>query len=132
MAPDYHRCNSCKNEKILNASKFKVHLDGLLKTCLQCLSKRKNTYASKKNLDKENLPDEEGSDDDGTKIDDALEFVNMSPVNLDAFLDNLSACDSVRSVVARVDVARIQSSDMREMADGVAKAVWDCLKYRFM
>jgi len=111
-------------------SKFKVHLDGLSKTCLQCLSKRKNTYASKKNLDKENLPNEEGSDDDSTEIDDASEFVNMSPVNLDAF--NLSACNSVRSVVARVDVARIQSSDMREMVDGVAKAVWDCLKYCFI
>jgi len=82
MAPGYPRCNSCKNEKILNASEFKVHLDGLSKTCLQCLSKRKNTYASKKNLDKENLPDEEGLDDDSTEIDDASEFVNMSLLRL--------------------------------------------------
>jgi hypothetical protein len=129
MAPDYQRCNSCKNNKVLNASEFKVHRDGYSKTCLECLKKKKFLASSKKN--KENSQDENFEDDADTGTDDIADFFNMSAVNLDAFLASLSACEKVHSISARVDISSIQSWDIREIADRVAKAIWESLRYRF-
>jgi hypothetical protein len=130
MASNIRTCNTCKTPKSLDASTFKVQRDGFSKTCLECLDKKKKTYATKKSGNKENQAEEEDEEAE-PEIDDTADFVDMSAVNLDAFLASLAACEQVRSIVAHVDISSIQSSSMRETADRVAKAIWECLKYRF-
>ena len=131
MAPEYRRCNTCKNDKALEASEFKARRDEeFSKTCIECLEKKKKAHTSKK--DKENPRAEENSDGEDAETDDIANFSNMSAVDLDSFLDALSASQAeVNTITARVDVSSLQASAMRLTADRVAKAVWERLRYRF-
>jgi len=71
------------------------------KTCIECLEKSKKVQASKKDT-------EEDSDRQDAEIDDLADFFNMSAVNLDTFLDGLSASEAdVKSITARVNISSL-------------------------
>ncbi|KAF8957978.1 hypothetical protein BDZ97DRAFT_1924115 [Flammula alnicola] len=80
-------------------------------TCQECLEKKRRAFASKKN--KENQPDEEVSDKEDAEIDDIADFFNMSVVNLDAFLDALSASETE---VKTISALTSQTSYLRKCA----------------
>lgn len=133
MAPEYRLCQSCKCNKELDAHNFNALRDGKFsKTCTGCLKRRQSTYRAEK--DKENLADTLDSDDETCADDDedAADFINMSAVNLDAFLEALlERHDDIKTITARVDVSRLASSDMRIMADNISTEIWECMRYRF-
>lgn len=129
MSSNYRRCNTCKKQKIEDASEFKVQRDGFSKTCSDCLKKKQASFASKKTPNKENPADDSNKEDDN-EIND-VNLLGAKAVELDAFLASLSAYEDIKSISAYVNISSIQAPSMRETADKVAKAIWESLRYRF-
>ena len=126
------RCNTCRTIKPLDASNFKEKREeGFSKTCLECLQKKQQNFANKKKNEENKENPDPAAENSSKDVSDAADFLTMSAVNLDVFLSTLSACEAITSISARVNVSTIIGSGLRETADNVAKAIWNCLRYRF-
>ncbi|KAH9483482.1 hypothetical protein JR316_0002950 [Psilocybe cubensis] len=140
---EFQRCNSCHTMKSVGEEHFKARADGnLFKTCGECLDKKKKARLNKlrlRNANKENLTQasEEGSDDrilsPPLEYEDSALFQGMKIVKLDAFVQTLlKTGGKIDVVTAKVNVSGTEASSSRDMADKVAKAIWECSGYRFI
>jgi len=122
-------CPKCKKLKNLDASNYKAgHNSGTFsKTCLPCLAQTSEKYTLKKTRkeNKENPENLRGEDQD--------QWVSLSKLKLDLFLETISATD-VTSFTALVDISLLICSEIAfcGKADLLAKSIWNRLKYRFM
>jgi hypothetical protein len=74
-----------------------------------------------------------GSTDDEEDDEFTLRNIhNLSEIDIEGFLDAISATEDVHSFVALVNVSSIMKENLRECADALSELVWERLKYRFM
>ena len=137
-SPERQLCPKCKKLKNLNASNYKAGRDvGIFsKTCLQCLAQTAEKYAmkkAKKDNNKENPQNPDSQDDNHADEDGSNQWLGLSKLDLDLFLETISA-DDLTSFSALVDISPLICGEMnlREKADLLAKTIWERLKYRFM
>ncbi|KAF9563663.1 hypothetical protein CPC08DRAFT_632434 [Agrocybe pediades] len=127
-------CKRCKKSKPADASNFQERRDGFSKTCLACLKGSNEGYARKKASNNKENPDHRPIQHDIRRDTD----FDAPAVELDAFLDHLQsyATDTIELESTPVKLSSISlpqsESEMREAADNVAKAVGECLEYRFI
>jgi hypothetical protein len=126
-------CKKCHKDKEINAQNWKAKFSAasleLTAQCRQCLDKAAEAMRKKRGKDdpeKENPAKEDESD--------MSDFIGVSALSIDAFLDALSAAGDIKSFSALVDITSLGDSnenDTRDCADRVAELVWDRIGYRF-
>jgi hypothetical protein len=129
------KCPRCRKEKPLDATEFKRTRDGFSTACLKCLDQIAQTAARTKK-EKGNKENPAGSTD-GRSDEEEDEFTlrnihNLSEIDIESFLDTISATEDVHSFGALVNVSPIMKENLRECAEELVGLVWGRLKYRFM
>jgi hypothetical protein len=135
-------CPRCRKEKPVDATnlKFKCICDGFSTACLKCLNQiqvAQTAARTKKEKGNKENPAQAGSTDD--EEDDEFTFrnihnSNLSEIDIESFLETISATEDIHSFGAFVNVSPIMKENLRECADSdaLAELVWRRLKYRFM
>ena len=125
------KCPRCRKEKSLDATEFKRTRDGFSTVCQKCLNQiaQKSAQTKKEKGNKENPA---GSTDDEEEDEFTLRDIILSEIDIESFLDTISATEDVHSFGALVNVSPIMKENLRECADALAELVWGRLKYRFM
>ncbi|KAJ7938748.1 hypothetical protein B0H13DRAFT_1851336 [Mycena leptocephala] len=126
-------CKKCHKDKEINTQNWKAKFTAagleLTAQCRQCLEKAAEAMRKKRGKDdpeKENPTKEDESD--------MSDFIGVSALSIDVFLDALSAAGDIKSFSALVDITSLGESnenDTRDCADRVAELVWDKIGYRF-
>lgn len=116
----------------MTRGEFKVTKDGFTANCNLCLLARHKRFVRQKEADKnkENLPTTAPSDADHE--DDPEDFSQLTELSLDAFLNAITDAEKFHSLSARVDVSSLTAEGPKDLANSLAKAIWDRLQYRFV
>ncbi len=127
-------CRSCKTKKLQNEQNFHRGGDGKFgATCLKCLERVKKRRNAE-NPNKENTaPQNAVSPLDNKSVENSEPDENvdgLSVLELDQFLAAISK-DRITTFVSLVNTATIDMCG-RERADHLAKAIWECMDYRFV
>ncbi|KAJ7936966.1 hypothetical protein B0H13DRAFT_2303288 [Mycena leptocephala] len=131
MEGNTRACKKCHRKKEINPQNWKATFgaDGLTLTsnCRDCLDKsRANNRAQRGQSDaKENEPGDSASGND------ASEFIGVTALPLDTFLDALSAAGDITLFSAMVDISSFHHDDAKETADALAELVWEKIGYCF-
>lgn len=80
-------------------------------------------------LTKENdAPDNADSRDE----DDLEDLSLLTVLDLNAFLEAISAVDGMKSFTAQVDISHLKLNTSKDCANALAKSIWNRLKFRFV
>lgn len=138
VGANQRHCPMCRNTKDLDSTHFKAKRNGEFSTnCLDCLIARRRRHARTKesSSNKENtVPEEDEGEDDDESIgeDEETECSRLSVLELADFLDAISAVEEIHSFTARVNTSSLNSEDLKERSNRLAKSIWDNMDYRFM
>jgi hypothetical protein len=108
------KCPRCRKEKSLDATEFKRTRDGFSTACLKCLDQIAQTAArTKKEKGNKENPAGTGSTDDEEDDEFTLRNIhNLSEIDIEGFLDAISATEDVHSFVALVNVSSIMKENL--------------------
>jgi hypothetical protein len=122
-------CKKCHKDKEINSQNWKAKFSAagleLTAPCRQCLDKAAEAMRKKRGKD---------DPEKAAKESDMSDFIGVSALSIDAFLDALSAAGDIKSFSVLVDITSLGDSnenDTRDCADRVAELVWDRIGYRF-
>ncbi|KAJ7849855.1 hypothetical protein B0H14DRAFT_2582333 [Mycena olivaceomarginata] len=128
MAAYIRYCKKCCKEKKVTSQYWKAKFSGtgikVNAKCRECSEKDSVNLREKHGSSK---PEKENED----LADDASDFIGVAAVNVDTFLDALSAAGDIKMFSALVDVSALGKEDIRDATDNVAELVWERIGYRF-
>ncbi len=137
------RCGSCSREKSRDKGNFKpifgrtgIEYNKTCRGCVEHVSrankkKREEKKAQKENLASDGPPIVSQSASNEDDPEDASEFLGLTEVPLDGFLDELSRHETLLSVSGFVSLASLEG-DTTEHVKTLVQHIWDRLQYRFM
>jgi hypothetical protein len=133
-------CKKCRKEKEVTSQYWKAKFSGtgieVNAKCQECSGKdsanlREKRGSSKLENECEDLANGDGNTTSGG-TDDASDFIGVVAVNVDTFLDALSAAGDIKMFSALVDVSALGKEDVRDAMDSVAELIWERIGYRFL
>ena len=128
-SPPKRYCSSCKTNKPETTEYFGLKNGLLERTCIKCKvrkgTKRAPTTDCSADSDKEN----EDEDENGVEEDE--DFDSLSITTIEDFLAAISMDEDCRTFGAFVDTSVLAKSG-RELADAIAREIFEATGYRFM
>jgi hypothetical protein len=128
MAAHTRYCKKYRKEKEVTSQYWKAKFSGtgikVNAKCRECSEKDSANLREKRGSSK---PEKENED----LADDASDFIGVAAVNVDTFLDALSAAGDIKMFSALVDISALGKDDVRDATDSVAELVWEKIGYRF-
>ncbi|KAJ7809452.1 hypothetical protein B0H14DRAFT_2608043 [Mycena olivaceomarginata] len=130
MEGNTRSCKKCHRKEI-NPQNWKAtfEADGLTLTSndRDCLDKSKaNNRAQRGQGD-----GKENDHGDSASGNDAFEFIGVTALPLDTFLDPLSTAGDITLFSTMVDISSFHPDDAKETVDALAELVWEKIGYRF-
>ncbi|KAJ6601866.1 hypothetical protein DFH09DRAFT_1270764 [Mycena vulgaris] len=125
-------CKKCRKDKDITPENWKAKFRGtgieLTAKCRQCLERDSASMREKRTENTEKEKNEEGNTSGGA--DDASDFIGVSAMTLETFLDALSAAGDIQTFSALVDVSALEKEEIRDATDAIAELVWERIGYR--
>jgi hypothetical protein len=129
--PPLRFCSSCKINKPETREHFALKNGVLDRTCIKCKT-RKSKKKTAKRVDSDTDPSDKenkGDDDDGAADEEDLDSLHITTI--EDFLAAISMDEDCRTFGAFIDAAVLEKSG-RELADAIAKEIFEAIGYRFM
>ncbi|KAJ6517844.1 hypothetical protein DFH09DRAFT_1098638 [Mycena vulgaris] len=105
-------CKKCRKDKDITPENWKVKFRGtgieLTAKCRQCLERDSASMREKRAESIEKEKNEEGNTSGGADDVDASDFIGVSAMTLETFLDALSAAGDIQTFSALVDVSALE------------------------